>query len=134
MNICTYVSAISMQPKLYAVAVYYGTRTLELASQTHEAVLQLLGSEQYRLVKTLGQRSGHAIDKMQLLSKRSLLTEFEGFPVLKDCCATMLLRKMQTVDNDGDHALYIYRVEKSKSIHERYLTTGLLRDKGIIRA
>ena len=28
MNICTYVSVVSMKPKIYSVAVYYGTKKL----------------------------------------------------------------------------------------------------------
>ena len=27
MNICTYVSAISMKPKVFMIAIYYGTKT-----------------------------------------------------------------------------------------------------------
>ncbi len=134
MNICTYVGAISMQPKLYAIAIYNGTLSLALAEQSNYAVLQLLGADQYRLVKTLGQQSGHTIDKISWLAKRNLLHDFEGFPVLKDNSASLLMRKTGVVQSDGDHVLFIYRVEKSKSLHEDYLTTGLLREKGIIRA
>lgn len=50
MHICTYVSAVSMQPKRIMVALYHGTQTLENVEITGEFVLQLLEEKQYNLV------------------------------------------------------------------------------------
>ena len=74
MNICTYVTAISMQPKLYAIAVYNHTKTLDNLLQPSSAVLQLLHKEQYKLVKMLGKKEmlqSHgfvALDKATVLA------------------------------------------------------------------
>ena len=73
MNICTYVSAISMNPKLYAVAVYENTQTLENIEESDYAVLQLLHESHFHLVKKLGQTSGMKYNKEQYLKKKDLL-------------------------------------------------------------
>jgi flavin reductase (DIM6/NTAB) family NADH-FMN oxidoreductase RutF len=134
MNICTYVTAISMQPKLYAIAIYKGTQTLDYALKSDSAVLQLLNKNHFTAVKKLGQGSGFNYDKISWLQKKNMLDEFCGFPVLQGTCANMLLSKVRTLDTGGDHLLYIYKVEKYKSQSEHCLTTKILRDKGIIRA
>lgn len=71
MNICTYVSAVSMQPKRMMVAVYNDTFTLELITKNPHFVLQLLSTDQYRLVDLLGKKSGHTIDKIKRLEKET---------------------------------------------------------------
>ena len=42
MNICTYVTAVSMKPKQYVVAVYHNTRSLQNLLESKSVVLQLL--------------------------------------------------------------------------------------------
>ncbi len=74
MHICTYVSAVSMQPKRMMVALYAGTRTLANVTKSRHFVLQLLHEDQYRLVNQLGKLSGNNIDKISRLQKRNLLS------------------------------------------------------------
>ena len=57
MNICTYVTKVSMSPGMYVIAVYEGTKTLENISTSDIAVLQLLHEEQHGLVRLLGKKS-----------------------------------------------------------------------------
>lgn len=134
MHICTYVSAVSMEPKRFMVALFEGTKTRELVEQNGHFILQLLAKDQYKLIKHLGQQSGHKKDKLALLKKKNLLAEHEGFYFLKDSLAIMECKVLDSIDG-GDHKLFICDVLSWKNINEGSpLTTGYLQDKKIIRA
>jgi flavin reductase (DIM6/NTAB) family NADH-FMN oxidoreductase RutF len=133
MHICTYVSAVSMQPKRMMVALYHGTQTLMNVETDGEFVLQLLAVHQYNLVNQLGKLSGKKIDKISRLNKRKLLTDWEGYLVLKDALAVMLLKVVNEMEG-GDHRMYLCDVVAYKNLNEgEALTTGILGEKGIIR-
>lgn len=133
MNICTYVSAISMEPKIYAIAIYKETKTLENMFQTGRAILQFLHPVQFNLVRNLGQRSGLTFNKQQYLEKNNLLESWNGFQVLKNTSARILLEKID-FKQTGDHVLFTFRAEKYKTYHPEVLTSEILRIKKIIRA
>lgn len=134
MHICTYVSAVSMEPKRFMVALFEGTKTRELVEQNGHFILQLLAKDQYKLVKHLGQQSGHKKDKLALLKKRNQLAEQHGFYYLKDALAIMECKVLDSIDG-GDHKLFICDVLSWKNLNEGSpLTTGYLQDKKIIRA
>lgn len=134
MHICTYVSAVSMEPKRFMVALYDGTKTRELVEKNGHFILQLLARDQYTLIKHLGQQSGHKKDKLALLKKRSLLAEQENFYYLKDALAIMECKVIDTLDG-GDHKLFICDILSWKNLNDGIpLTTGFLQDKKIIRA
>ncbi|SDN09935.1 NADH-FMN oxidoreductase RutF, flavin reductase (DIM6/NTAB) family [Daejeonella rubra] len=133
MNICTYVSAISMEPKIYAIAIYNETKTLENMFQTGRAILQFLHPVQFNLVRNLGQRSGLTFNKQQYLEKNNLLESWNGFQVLKNTSARILLEKID-FKQTGDHVLFTFRAEKYKTYHPEVLTSEILRIKKIIRA
>lgn len=132
MNICTYVSAISMNPKKYSVAVYENTRSLSNLESSEQAVLQLLHSSQFGLVKMLGHKSGNHFDKQNYLQQRDLLENWEGQAVLKNTSAKLLLKKSSR-QKTGDHDLFIFDVLKYKSHSADYLTMDILRQKKLIR-
>ena len=134
MHICTYVSAISMEPKRYMVALYEGTKTRELVEATGHFILQLLAQDQYNLIKHLGQQSGHKKDKLALLHKRGLLENHAGFHYLKQALAIIECKVVSTIDG-GDHKLFICDVVSWKNLQDgKPLTTGFLQEKKIIRA
>jgi flavin reductase (DIM6/NTAB) family NADH-FMN oxidoreductase RutF len=133
MNICTYVTAISMEPKIYAIAIYKNTKTLENMLETEYAVLQFLHPEQFKLVKNLGQRSGLNFNKNRYLSKNNLVESWNGYDVLKNTAARILLQKVDFKET-GDHLLFTFKAEKYKSYHPEVLTSEILRTKKIIRA
>ena len=56
MNICTYVSAISMKPKVFMIAIYYGTKTYDNLLNSKSFVLQILSKKNISLVRTLGKK------------------------------------------------------------------------------
>lgn len=133
MHICTYVSAVSMKPKRMMVAIYQGTQTLENVEHSGEFVLQLLHEEQFRLVNLLGKQSGKKIDKINRLARRKLLTEWEGYPVLCQALAVMLLKVLNYMEA-GDHRMYLCDVVTYKNLNDgNALTTGVLGEKGVIR-
>jgi flavin reductase (DIM6/NTAB) family NADH-FMN oxidoreductase RutF len=132
MNICTYVSAVSMQPKLYAIAVYHHTQTWENLQHTPSAVLQLLSADQFRLVAHLGKKSGKQIDKHHWLHQKNRLTRWKKYLVLPNCSALVALHTQEVIET-GDHSLYIFEVQQYYSSQLPYLTTGLLSEKKLIR-
>jgi flavin reductase (DIM6/NTAB) family NADH-FMN oxidoreductase RutF len=133
MNICTYVTAISMEPKIYAIAIYKNTKSLENILKSEYVVLQFLHPDQFKLVKNLGQRSGLNFNKQAYLKKNNLLESWNGFEVLKNTSARILLHKIDHKET-GDHLLFTFSTEKYKSYHPEVLTSEILRIKKIIRA
>jgi flavin reductase (DIM6/NTAB) family NADH-FMN oxidoreductase RutF len=133
MNICTYVTAISMQPKLYAIAIYQDTKTLDNMYTQEKAVLQLLHPLQYNMVKYLGQKSGRNMDKHAYLQKRKCLQTWHGYDVLQGCAALILLQKIDFKPT-GDHVLFTFQVEAFNSYETDILGTHYLKQKNIIRA
>jgi flavin reductase (DIM6/NTAB) family NADH-FMN oxidoreductase RutF len=133
MHICTYVSAVSMQPKHFMVALFKGSLTQEIVEQNPHFVLQLLEEKQYRLVALLGRKSGRTTNKVALLHKRKLLTEWKKFSVLSQALAWMELKVISSVDA-GDHIMLLCDVMASKNVKEgKSLTLDTLREKKLIR-
>lgn len=122
-----------MEPKLYLIAVYHDTLTLEHVRKTDRAVLQLLEQEQFGVVKKLGKESGQRVDKIAWLDKKGLVKDWQSFPVLAESSAYLLLKKIKSVSCSGDHELFLFGVELHKSYSTSCLTTGILREKKIIR-
>lgn len=133
MNICTYVTAVSMKPKIYSVAIYHNTRTLANMAHTDVAVLQLLSPEQVNLVKHLGFKSGNDTDKHEWLMQKGLTETWQGHTVLKGCAALLLLRRQAQHHFGGDHELFLFGVDKYKNLAETVLTLNDLRAKKLIR-
>jgi flavin reductase (DIM6/NTAB) family NADH-FMN oxidoreductase RutF len=122
-----------MQPKRMMVSIYHGTQTLENVKQDKAFVLQLLDEGQYNLVNLLGKQSGKKIDKISRLAKRKLVTEWQGYPVLQQSLAVMLLHVVEFIEA-GDHRMYLCDVVGYKNLNEGHaLTTGVLGKKGVIR-
>ena len=133
MHICTYVSAVSMDPKRYMVALYKGTKTIELAAAEKRFVLQLLAEGDHGLVAMLGRQSGHQIDKIARLRKRGMIDHWRGFPVLSNAAAWIELAIIGEMDA-GDHVMMLCDVVSSKNVQEiGILTLDKLRVRGLIR-
>ena len=132
MNICTYVSAVSMQPKQYMVALYHPSQSYRNMLQSNEAVLQLLHLSQAGLVQVLGKTSGAATPKCEVPRIKKHLHLWKNFPVLKDASAVLHLKKKE-VHPCNDHSLFLFDVLAYRSLNASYLDTKLLGDKKIIR-
>ncbi len=142
MNICTYVSAVSMSPKRYAVAIYYDTQTLENVRQNQEFVLQLLSEKQAPVVRNFGQKSGRSFDKHGFIQRKNQkspvdsayqLTQWNGWPVLKESVALLHLKVIQH-QNAGDHELFLCDVVSYKvQNNHNPLTINKLRELKLVR-
>lgn len=133
MNIMSYVSAVSMKPKRYSAAVYENSKTLENLQNSSHAVLQFLSVHHLDLIRVLGKKSGLSYNKEEYLSKQGALDEWKGYPILKDCTALILLRKISSQEA-GDHELFLFDVEKYQTFDNpgQLLRLNHLREKNII--
>lgn len=122
MNICSYVSPISKNPKLYAVAIDPKSYTYQLLAKNKDAILQLLHKNQQNLVRTLGKKSGESYNKLAYLEKKEELSSWGNRPVLKRSCAWVQLEKLSEQPT-GDHQLFIFRVVKYKMRTDRDILT-----------
>ncbi len=118
MNICTYVTAISMKPKQYMIAVYYGTRTHDILTKNANCALQLLSNENASLVRKLGKQSGRNVDKHSWLKKKDLLITWKEHQVLNNACAYLELELIDRFETGGDHEIFCFQVNASKTLHE----------------
>ncbi len=133
MHIITYATAISMQPKRFICGIYQGTQTLMNVEASREFILQLLDEKQYRLVDLLGKKSGKKIDKIARLQKRNELAEWNGYPILKNCLAVMLMKVVNSFEG-GDHQCFLCDVAAYKNLNDgKALTLDILRQHKMIR-
>ncbi|MEZ5009916.1 MAG: flavin reductase [Chitinophagales bacterium] len=121
MNICTYVTAISMTPKLYAIAVYHNTKTHQTLAHSKSAVLQLLHKNHTSVIRILGKKSGLKYNKQQYLSKKNLLTHWKNNLVLKEACAYLSLTKVDQIDVKGDHDLFYFKVDAFQTLNDQHI-------------
>jgi flavin reductase (DIM6/NTAB) family NADH-FMN oxidoreductase RutF len=138
MNIITYAQAVSMQPKQFVCAIYQNTKTLHNIQMHSHFILQILSAQQYRLIELLGKKSGKDINKIERLSKRKLLTEWKGFPILKDCIAVIEMKAQSLQIQSGqavpDHSLFLCDVLSYKNLNDgEVLSLNILREKNLIR-
>lgn len=132
MNICSYATPVSMQPKRYIVAIYKGTKTLELVHVQQEFLLQILEQSQYKLVNLLGKKSGKKLDKVKRIKEP--IAYHNAFPYLENALAYLHLHVRTWLDG-GDHWCVLCDVKSYKNLKEGTpLTLDYLRAKTIIRA
>lgn len=136
MNICTYVTSVSIQPKMMLIAVYHHTKTLEniKANPNSPILLQLLSEPLAPVVRICGQQSGNDIDKIARLEKRFTIATYHKLPYFADAAAVLLLENLTLQSFEGDHDLLIGTVTWSKNLHDvSLLTTDYLKTHKYIR-
>lgn len=134
MNICTYVTSISLKPKLMLVAVYKNTQTLKNVVVGKTVLLQLLGEDLAPVVRVCGQLSGKDIDKISRLKKRYELVQEGDLHYFKEAAGFMELQIEQLIETSGDHNLIVGKVTKSKNLNDKpILTSTYLKANGYIR-
>jgi flavin reductase (DIM6/NTAB) family NADH-FMN oxidoreductase RutF len=133
-NICTYVTAVSMEPKLMMVAVYHGTKTYQNVVATKRAVLQLLSQELAPAVRICGHMSGNDIAKIKRLQKRYEINLCAGIPYFVASAGYLELELSDLVPVGGDHDLAVFAVTQHKNLNGApLLTTDYLREHGFLR-
>jgi len=134
MNICTYVTAVSLDPKLMMIAVYKGTQTHKNCSLGQTVLLQLLTENLAPVVRVCGNMSGKNIDKLARLRKRYQLGSLEGLHYFTKAAGFMELVIEQLVETSGDHVLLVGKVVKGKNLTDTpILTTRYLKEHQYIR-
>ena len=134
MNICTYVSAISMEPKIIMVAVYHDTQTMSNLKTSKRALLQLLSEELAPVLQVCGRLSGAKVDKISRLQKRHQINYLNALPYFATAAGYLELQVDQLISFGGDHDLAICSVLSSKNISDtKLLTTDYLRAEGLLR-
>jgi flavin reductase (DIM6/NTAB) family NADH-FMN oxidoreductase RutF len=132
MNICTYVTAVSIKPKMYAIAIEHGTKTHHNLLGNGRCVLQLLQTHHISLINKLGAQSGFEKDKQAMLKAAHQLHNWSGLQMLHDAAAYVLLQAKGKVTT-GDHDLFYFDVLKSKTnTEENLLRWDTLVHAGII--
>ena len=133
-NMCTYVSAISLTPKLFAIAVYEKTQTLSnLLENPQRCNLITLGKDCIDIFRILGRLSGSKVDKQKLIEKKGFTVDkFKDSPSLSQAVNIMNM-SIQSYQKYGDHTLFIMKVESYKTLNEKQvLYTKDLIDKKLI--
>ncbi len=123
MNICSYVSAVSLKPKIYSIAVDYSTKTYENLKLNSFVVLQLLSKSHLKIIRKLGKTSGYLFNKENYLRSKEILENWGEKTVLKETCALLELKKMNEINIEGDHAMFTFSVSKYKTLSERGILT-----------
>jgi len=133
MNICSYVSAVSLKPKLYSIAIDYSSKTYENLKLNSYVVLQLLSKSHLKIIRKLGKTSGHLFNKEKYLKSKDMLDNWRKNIVLKNTCALIELKKNNEINIEGDHAIFTFSVLKYTTLSEdRILTFRDLIDNKII--
>ena len=128
MNICSYVSAVSLKPKLYSIAIDYTTKTYDNLKLNSFVVLQLLSKSHLKIIRKLGKTSGYLFNKEKYLRSKEMLEDWRRNIVLKDTCALIELKKINEINFEGDHAIFIFSVSKYTTLSE----DGILTFKDLI--
>ena len=134
MNICTYVTSVSMEPKLMMIAVYHGTQTLKNLKLTNRVLLQLLSQDLAPVTKVCGHMSGSKIDKIKRLQKRFEIKTHNELPYFSLCAGYLELEVTHILEVGGDHDLVVCAVTNAKNLSNTpLLTTDYLRASGLLR-
>jgi flavin reductase (DIM6/NTAB) family NADH-FMN oxidoreductase RutF len=132
MNICSYVTAVSMKPKRYMVAVYHNTQSLTNILKSKTAILQILGKQHVSLVNVLGKKSGLRYDKQGYLIKKQCIELWNDKKVLTNCAGLIEVEKIWSKDA-GDHTMFLFDVKRFQTNHQDVLMLDDLREKGLVR-
>ena len=123
MNICSYVSAVSLKPKLYSIAIDYSSKTYENLKLNSFVVLQLLSISHLKIIRKLGKKSGYLFNKEKYLRSKEMLEDWRRNIVLKDTCALVELKKINEINIEGDHAIFTFSVSKYTTLSEDGILT-----------
>ena len=132
-NICSYVSVVSLKPKLYMIAIEKTSKTHSNLLKSSSCVLQILSLDNINLVKSLGKKSGWNINKLNFLNKKEMLELWNDKKIIKKSCGVIFLEKTNQFITNGDHTLFVFKILKAKTFKEtNILTFNNLIEKKII--
>lgn len=133
LNICSYVTPISMKPKRFIIGVYKDTKTLENLEANPIGLLNYLSDKDAKLVNLLGKKTGHKVDKVKALGDR-IEHAGEGLYKVVGSLAILRLNFMERMDC-GDHWAWLAEVDKYENLaNGKFLTLEELKRQKLILA
>lgn len=121
LNICSYVTPIAMKPKRFIVGVYKDTKTLANLEANPIGLLNYLAEDQASLIKLLGKKSGHNVDKVAHLGSQ-IEHVGDGLYKLRGALAILRLKFLERIDC-GDHWAWLAHVESYENLREAPVLT-----------
>jgi flavin reductase (DIM6/NTAB) family NADH-FMN oxidoreductase RutF len=130
-NIVTWLTQTAMNGKVLAVALYKVDYTIELVRESGILNINLLSTDQTRLIRKLGQQSGRDINKFKNLP---YALDDRECPYLTEAIGYVQCRVMHSTDA-GDHELFICDVLKQVLLNpdKDVMTNSFLKAKKLIR-
>lgn len=116
LNICSYVTPISLKPKRFIVGVYKDTKTLANLEINPVGLLNYMAKDQANHIKLLGKKSGNSTDKIAQLGDQ-IEHVGDGLYFLKGSIATLRLRFAERMDC-GDHWAWLANVDSYENLRE----------------
>lgn len=116
MNICTYVTAVTLKPKKYMVAIEVGSKTHKNLDSNMEGLLQIFAKDQKHLINTLGKKSGNDINKLKRINEET--SKYDSLTYLVDSNAFLYL-KFEDRMLVGDHEIFVGKVGKYKTLNKK---------------
>ncbi|MFD2938098.1 flavin reductase family protein [Spirosoma flavum] len=130
-NIVTWLTQTDMGGKVLAVALYKVDYTIELVRDSGILNVNLLATDQTRLIRKLGQQSGRDKDKFKNLP---CALDNRNCPYLTEAIGYAQCRVIHSIDA-GDHELFICDVLKTVVLNpdKEVLTNTFLKVNRLIR-
>lgn len=130
-NIATWVMQTAMGGTHLAVALYKPDYTIELVRESGILNVNLLATDQTKLIRELGQQSGRGKDKFRNLPHA---LDERGCPYLTEAIGYAQCRVLHTTDA-GDHELFICAVLKQLVLNpdKTVMTNNFLKEKRLVR-
>ena len=146
MNILTYATPVPTAPaRVWSLGLFKDTLSEANLRRSGVCVLQLLSEEHKDAVPVLGSVSGRDVDKKAVCQQLGLewedLKDDDGFQVLPGCVKYMKLSIQGGVVDAGTHFIvpfcevvetYTSSDDDDNTQQQQHLSTGMLRDAGII--
>lgn len=130
-NIVTWLTQTAMGGKVIAVALYKVDYTIELVRESGILNVNLLSTDQTRLIRKLGQQSGRTTDKFKNLPYK---IDDRGCPYLTEAIGYVQCRVLHSTDA-GDHELFVCEVLKQVVLNaeKEVMTYSFLKEKKLVR-
>lgn len=119
----SWVSPISEDPPLVALAIDKESYTHELIKETREFTINFVGEEHIDLVYKAGILSGRNTDKWSLLGLEPVQSKIISVPGIRDCCGFLECQLEKIVDA-GECSLFIARIVASHVKSDLYTKYG----------
>lgn len=130
-NIVAWVTQTDMSGRVLAVALYKVDYTIELVRESGILNLNLLATDQARLIRKLGQQSGRQKDKFKNLP---YALDDRHCPYLTEAIGYTQCHVLHSTDA-GDHELFICDVIKQVVLNptKEVMTYTFLKDNRLVR-